>query len=132
MGACYSVSLIGLKFKDEQGAKKALQDKIARGEEEHTNYEIPHFEALGKSTDKLEDLLAIFFAGWDAKLDHINWEGREWLTAGFNAGYGWEGVMMDAFEDIAPFLEDGSEVQIYPDSGCDHGVVKDGKVEWVS
>lgn len=131
MGACYSVSLIGLKFKDEQGAKKALQDKVKRAPAERVNYDIPHFESMGKSLDNLEDLLALFFAGWYAEFDKTAPAG--WLTAGFNASYGWEGIMIDAFEAIAPYLEAGAEIKIYPDSGCDHGRVnKGGRVTWLS
>ena len=55
---------------------------------------------------------------------------KEWEYADFNAYYGWEGVMMDAFEEIAPYLTEQSEIKIYPDSGCDHGIVRNGKCEW--
>lgn len=42
-----------------------------------------------------------------------------------------ESVMMDAFEKIAPHLEDGSEIKIYPDNGLDHGIIENGNVKWL-
>jgi hypothetical protein len=52
------------------------------------------------------------------------------MCADFDASYGWEGVMMDAFEVIAPYMADDSVIKIYPDSGCDHGTVIKGKCKW--
>lgn len=46
---------------------------------------------------------------------------------GFDASYGWESVMMEMFEILAPFLEDKSEMYIYPDEDYDHLTVKNGK-----
>ena len=127
MGQCYSVE-IKVKFTDEDGAKKALQAKLDRHEEERINYNLDHFKELGITTDNLHDLLGIFFGGWEGKLDKSTTD--EWEYADFDACYGWEIVMMDAFEDIAPYLTDDSVIKIYPDSGCDHGVVRNGKCEW--
>ena len=128
MGQCYSVNL-KVRFTDEDGAKKALQAKLDRHEEEHINYNLSHFtEELGMSTDSLHDLMGIFFGGWEGKLEPSTTD--DWKYADFDASYGWECVMMDAFEEIAPYLTDGSEVNIYPDSGCDHGTVRNGKCEW--
>ena len=39
MGQCYSVE-IKARFRDEDGAKKALQAKLGRHEEEYVNYDI--------------------------------------------------------------------------------------------
>lgn len=123
MGQTYSVYL-KVEFKDKEGAKNALFKKIARAKEEHTDYGLEHFKELGIGTDSIEDLLKIIFGGWDGKLV----DGQ----AGFDASYGWEQVMMDSFTIMAPFLEDGSEIKIYPDSGLDRAIVKDGKADWVS
>ena len=40
-------------------------------------------------------------------------------------------VMTDAFEDIAPFLSDGSELFIQPDNDSCKGTVKNGSVTWI-
>ena len=129
MGQCYSVEL-KVRFTDEQGAKKALQAKLDRHEEEHVSYNLPHFtDELGMSLDSLHDLMGIFFGGWNGRLTPAP-DDREWEYADFDACYGWEGVMTDAFETIAPYLADGSVIKIYPDSGCDHGTVRNGKCKW--
>lgn len=127
MGQCYAVYL-QVKFKDEEGAKKALQEKIQRADAENVNYSLDHFKSLGKSTDNLRNLLELFFAGWSATFDPV--PDPELLVAGFDACYGWESVMMDAFEIIAPFLEDHSWIKIYPDYRADKAIVRDGKAEW--
>ena len=49
---------------------------------------------------------------------------------GFDASYGWEAVMQDWFDSIAPVLKDGSEFKIYPDNGYYSGIVNNGKVSW--
>lgn len=134
MSQVYSVSLIGLKFKDERGVKEALHRKIASDTENNrANYSLGHyFGELGLDPENACHLLRMIFGGWDARLDHINWEGREWLTCGFNASYGWESIMMEAFEDIAPYLQDGVELNIDVDEGVDHAIVKDGRAVWTS
>lgn len=129
MGQCYSVE-IKARFRDEEGAKKALQAKLGRHEEEHVNYSLDHFTGeLGLSTDNLHDLMGIFFGGWKGKLETCPGD-KDWVYADFDASYGWESLMMDAFEKIAPYLADGSVIKIYPDSGCDHGTVRNGKCKW--
>ena len=129
MGQCYSVE-IKARFRDEDGAKKALQAKLDRHEEDHVNYNLDHFTGeLGLSTDNLHDLMGIFFGGWGGKLTPCP-EPDEWEYADFDASYGWESLMMDAFEEIAPYLADGSEIKIWPDSGYDHGTVRNGKCSW--
>lgn len=128
MGQCYSVEIKAM-FTDEDGAKKALQAKLDRHEEDHVNYHLDHFTGeLGLSIDNLHDLMGIFFGGWKGKLEPSATD--EWEFADFDACYGWESLMMDAFEEIAPYLADGSVIKIWPDSGCDHGTVRNGKCEW--
>lgn len=127
MGQCYSVE-IKARFTDKDGARKALKAKIDRHEEEHVNYSLDHFKELGIGTDGLSDLMGIFFGGWKGRLEPDR--DKVWECADFDASYGWEGVMMEAFEEIAPYLADGSVIKIWPDSGCDHGTVRNGKCEW--
>lgn len=126
MGQTYSV-VLEVKFKDKDGAAQALRNKIARAGEEGVLYGLDHYKyELGIGTDTIEDLLKIFFGGWDGKLIDYGTS----MTSSFDASYGWEGVMMDAFDDIAPFLEDGSEIRIYPDSGKDRATVYEGIATW--
>ncbi len=49
----------------------------------------------------------------------------------FSASYGWESVMTEFFEYVAPALEDGSSITIWPDSDYDKLVVKDKKARWI-
>ena len=126
MGQTYSVSM-NVRFRDEENAKKSLQDKIGRAKSEHTNYNLDHFKDLGIGTDTLPDLMGIFFGGWKGVLNSTP---AGYLYADFDASYGWESVMMEAFEDISPFLEDGSSIKIWPDNGCDYGVVENGTCVW--
>lgn len=127
MGQTYDVNL-RVRFKDEDGAKKALFAKIARGRQEHVLYDMQGLRMKGFDFDNIWDLMSVFFCGWGQRLKET--ANKDWLYCGFDASYGWEQVMMDAFDKIAPYLEDGSEIKIYPDCGCDHGIVKNGKVIW--
>ena len=130
MGQCYSI-VLKVKVNDEAGAVKALQERIAKGEDDHTDYSLDHYAELGIGTDTLYDLLRIIFGGWEGKLvrdDKMN----DKFTSDFECGYGWEGVMMTAFNDIAPYLKDSSYIRIYPDSGCDYARVECGKAVWKS
>lgn len=131
MGQTYSVNL-HVKFNDEQGAADALRSKIRRGPAERTDYNIDHYRSLGIGTDSVWDLLKIFFGGWEGKLEKApgSKSRHTHLQSGFDACYGWEGVMMDAFDEIAPFLAPGSSIRIYPDSGCDYGKISNGKANW--
>lgn len=128
MGQTYDVNL-RVRFKDEKGAKNALFAKIGRAHQERVVYNMQGLRMMGFDFDNnIWDLMSVFFCGWGQKLRETADKG--WLYSGFDASYGWECVMLDAFEKIAPYLEDGSEIKIYPDSGCDKGIVKNGKVTW--
>lgn len=126
MGQCYSVYL-KVRFNDEDGAKKALRDKISRGKEEHIGYDIEGLVAkYGYDLDNMSDLLSVFFSGWGKRLKR-DYRDTDIRVADFNACYGWEDVMIETFSIIAPFMEDGSWMKIFPDSDYDHLEVKDGK-----
>lgn len=79
------------------------------------------------ATPQLHD----FNGGWMGRLGSAPLpEGFTEHTSDFDTCYGWERVMMEAFDEIAPYLADGSKIVIYPDSGADIAVVKGGKAEW--
>lgn len=127
MGQCYDVNL-RVRFKDEKGAKRALENKVSKGRQEHILYDMQGLRMKGFDFDNIWDWMSVFFCGWGQKLKET--ANADWLYCGFDASYGWEQVMMDAFDEIAPYLEEGSEIKIYPDCGCNHGVVNNGKVDW--
>ena len=114
MGQCYDVNL-RVRFKDKEGAKNALRKKISRSEEEHVCYFLPQHGERKFNLSDLWDLMSIFFGGWDGIFHSPDdWEKNRpiraegvWIWSGFNASYVWEHVMIDAFDKIAPFLEDG-------------------------
>lgn len=117
MGQCYSIEL-SLKLKDRTKAISSLNAKIARAGMEHCRYNLE-----GKDTDSLDDLLRVFLT------DTMKFDGETYYSD-FDASYGWESVLMDMFECLSDCLEDGSSIKIYPDSGCDHGVIENGKCVW--
>lgn len=87
---------------------------------------------LSKENDNLDindidDLIAVFI-GIGKMFDVAN-DDDGWTTYsnGFDATYGWESVMMEMFEELAPVLEDGSDLFINCDDGVDVLVIKDGK-----
>lgn len=126
MGQCYSVYL-KVRFNDEEGAKKELRNKISKGREEHISYDVEGLVAKhGYDLDNMSDLLSVFFSGWGTRLQR-DYRDTDILVADFNACYGWEGVMIETFSIIAPFMEDGSWMKIFPDSDYDYLEIKDGK-----
>ncbi len=129
MGQTYSVTLRA-RFTDEQGAAQALRDKIARGDEEHTNYSLEHYKELGIGTDDIEDLIRIFIGGWNGTVTKKPSNGLIRYDSGFDACYGWEGVMMTMFNELVPYLHPSSTMRIYPDSGCDFAKIVNGKAVW--
>lgn len=48
------------------------------------------------------------------------------FRSGFDASYSWNGVMDEWFRAVAPSLEPGSEIEVWPDSGSWKCTVKDG------
>lgn len=121
MGQCYSVN-VNVKLKDEAGAIKALQNKIAT--DKRTNYSLDEYAAQGIGTETFDDLMRIFLAGWKGQEVSIDENGYH---NDFNASYGWESVMVEMFHVIAPYCKDGSEIRIYPDHGSVVYGVRNGK-----
>jgi len=132
MGACYSVAL-SIKVKNEKEAIEALKNKLARGKDERTNYHEDEWqEKTGRKLNTLENLIRIFLCdrnnGMFLVYENKKKEGFTVYDNGFDCCYGWEGVMMEMFEEIAPYLEDGSTFYIEPDNDYDLLEIKDGKV----
>lgn len=131
MGQYYDVKL-KLKFKDgekdELRTVKAMQKYIKDHDGKGVKFSIDELKKEGNKLKTLEDMLRVFFNGW-SYCDFEMKQGRKWLKIRneFNAGYGWESIMLDIFDVISSFLEDGSELWIYPDSDYDHLIVKEGK-----
>ena len=73
--------------------------------------------------DNFDEMLKAFFT----KSVHKNADGV--YVADFNGSYGWESVMLDMFESIAPALNDGSWLKVWPDHGMDLMKVVNGRIE---
>jgi len=56
-------------------------------------------------------------------------DGAHTYSTAFDASYGWEEVMQDAFLHMAPYLEDGSSISISPDSGLYEARIEGGCVK---
>ena len=126
MGACYDVNL-KVKLKNEKGAIQALNEHIKN--DKRANYSLDKYAEQGVTTETFDDLMRIFLAGWKGQEVEIT-EGKDGFTTyknNFDASYGWESVMIEMFETLTPYLEDGSEFLIYPDSSYDKLIVKNGK-----
>ena len=132
MGACYYVKLklsFRDKEKDKNNAIKAMQNYIKIHDGKGVDFTLEKWTKQGVTQNTFEELLRIFFGGWDSEWDMNSKWGRKWFKSynGFDGSYGWEGIMMDIFEVISPFLVDGSELFIYPDNDYDHLLIKKGK-----
>ena len=124
MGACYSVN-VKVHLVDEDGAIKALNEHIIN--DTRTNYSLDKYAAQGVTTETFDDLMRILLAEIQGDIS-IYQKGKFTIyDNGFNASYGWECVMMDWFEVMAPYLADGSQMLIYPDEDYDKLVIKNGK-----
>ena len=124
MGACYSVCL-KVNFIDEEGAVKALNEHMTN--DTRANYSLEEYINIGATPDSFDGLMKILLAEAQRKVDIYEHGRFKVYENDFDASYGWEGVMMDWFNVLAPFLKNGSELLIYPDNGYDKLVIKNGK-----
>ena len=119
MGATYAVTL-KIKLKDEEAFIRNVNAFIEELESTNqarfgTYYDRTTVDGLVQNliTDR----------------NYTKWEDGLYDSA-FDASYGWEWVMCEAFDHMAEVLEDGSFIDIFPDSGEDYGEVINGKVKW--
>lgn len=126
MGMCYDI-MFKAKVKNEEKAVKALWKFI---DNRDADFNIDAFAKLGIGTESFDDLVRIIFAAWPYNNFYIE-EEEGWIvyTNDFNASYGWFEVMIDAFDVMTPYLENGSNLIIDGDSSDDHWerTVRNGK-----
>lgn len=89
--------------------------------DEHEGVDV-RFSLDGINRTKIDDLMKVFITDRGFLSD-----GKGNYSSDFDACYGWDRVMYEMFEFIAPYLEDGSKFCVYPDSGHWLLVVKNGK-----
>lgn len=125
MGQCYSVTF-KFKVKDYDGALRSVKAFIANN---NANFHIDEFAQEGVDVKTFNGLMRVILAGWKCNQweESIDGRGRSVFSNSFDASYGWESVMIDAFIAVAPYLADNSYIKIYPDSGVDYWIVRGGK-----
>ena len=118
MGQCYCVDT-DVKYKDKKKfvelGNKFIDDELAKG---------TGFDALDTIDRQIPDGI------WEAILTKrcMKKDTEGCYSSDFDATYSWEGLMVEFFEEVAPSLEDGSEMIIYPDSGSRTLTVQSGTV----
>ena len=129
MGACYSIWLLAkLKTGTEDKIAETLNNKIMRADSENVDYAVKKLYPKFKFPYTLEQLMEIFFVQHQGMFDMTIKDGQISIKSAFDASYGWEMVMIDAVEEILPYLEDKSEICIDIDEGYDRFVVEHGKM----
>lgn len=125
MGACYYVKLKA-KVLDEKGAVNALNEHMKN--DTRTNYSLEEYATQGIGTETFDDLMRIFLAGWKHQEVGISkGNGFTFYENEFSASYGWESVMIKMFHVLAPYLDNGSRLLIYPDVNYDELVIENGE-----
>ena len=127
MGAVYYVEMT-LKVKDAFTAANMLRDKISNDEiNGFADYNLIHAAENGLYLTSLENILSIILADDSGTCAVKNPDGSISISNDFNASYGWEGILIDIFKRISTYLEDGSEMYIFPDSDYDHLIIQNGR-----
>lgn len=125
MGQCYSVEL-SANIKDEENLLKALQES-----------NLANLAKLYGDCKTFEDVMSVLLRKEDKYSDfsiaYADPEyGKNCYRGTFEASYGWESVITDTFKEIAPFLEEGSDIRVSPDNYFYRFEVRNGKAEEVA
>ena len=122
MSACYSVNVeLRVKKDCEEKVIETLQNKIKRAKEENTDYGIKEIP------NTLKELLGVFFVSHGTYYKHTQVGTWYMVDSAFNASYGWESVMITMFKEIAPYLENKSELYIDIENDYDRLVIRKGQ-----
>ena len=120
MGAVYSVEL-NLKYSSAQDVVDATHRFI--------NDFGPSAVFDGTDFTDLQGALECIFTKRGLQISELT-DTSAVCSSDFDASYGWESVMTDWFNYVAPVLQNGSEFKIWPDNGYYSGTVQNGKVDW--
>ena len=119
MGAVYDVT-VKMKYKDAEAVAEATRNYIKEtGDWIEWNLDK---HPLDVDLDTL-----VKYVIMDSQFTVEEIKGGKEYNSGFDQSYGWEGVMLEWFEHIAPTLRNGSTLWIYPDEDYDKVVVKNGE-----
>lgn len=125
MGAVYHVEA-KIKLKDEQAAIAALNQHIKN--DTRTEYSLKTFAEYGVLPDTFDHLMRIFLAGYrEGSFRITKQKNAVCYQNSFEASYGWESVLVEMFQTLAPCLDNGSVLKIWPDNGYTRLVIRDNK-----
>ena len=126
MGDCYSVELrVKLRKSTKANMQKLLRQWM-REEAEDTDahpgvyWGLAEHRRHGIRPDSFSGICRILLAFHQGDARHVvTDEGFDLFRSGFNASYGWNRVMVDAFFKMSWALEKGSYLEIDRDGGHD-------------
>ena len=121
MGQCYNV-IVKMKVK---GAAEIIKKSV-----EVFKTECPEWYDEIKDKipcDTVYGCVAFALAANQHNFTAVHRNGITTYKSSFKATYSWQSVLEDWFDTIAPYLNDGSSMLIYPDNGHCEYVVKNGK-----
>ena len=126
MGDCYSVELrVKLRKSTKANMQKLLRQWM-REEAEDTDahpgvyWGLAEHRRHGIRPDSFSGICRILLAFHQGDAKHVvDGEGFDLFRSGFNASYGWNHIMVDAFFKMAWALEKGSYLEIDRDEGRD-------------
>lgn len=134
MGDCYSVVM---RMKVAKGSKPNLAALLrtwmrrvgeGTGASPGVAWNLAMYRTYGIRPDSLRGVVKILLAAHQGDFHQTVDAGYDVYRSGFNASYGWAGVMRDAFREMAWALADGSYLYIDGDGGVDELVVKKGRI----
>ena len=122
MGQCYSVCA-NFKFKNDDSSSfcNAVKRIVNEMDGQYCNFE-SHDDHIFETPFGCFQLIATTRGSYISEFGLYESE--------FDASYSWEWVMQNIFEEVMPVLDDGSWVEIRPDSGWELWVVNNGEVKY--
>ena len=131
MGDCYSVELrVKLRKSTKANMQKLLRQWM-RDMEKDVDYggerklpgvcwSLPEMRKAGLRPDSFSGICKVLLAFHQGDARHVvDEEGFDLFRSGFNASYGWNDVMVEAFYKMSWALEEGSYLEIDRDEGHD-------------
>ncbi len=132
MGDCYCVDM-AIKSRNDKEIVKVLNNFIKNPDKKRypngINWCLDKLPNL--TLDSVDNLVKVFFAHHQHKIDIEKRDDKVLYSAGFDASYGWCSIMEDMFEMMCPYLEDDSKLVIDHDEGVEKMVCKKGKMVWL-
>lgn len=133
MGMCADHTL-RLKFKDykaEAEAVNAVRYYMEKCEKEGTVcFDLKRLKTDNVTPDTLDGIIKILLAYNQQEIRYYRWHGYLCFQNCFDSSYGWETVIDNAMEAMAPYLEDGSVYIIDADEGITKCIVKNGAISY--